>query len=432
VPLRVTIAPGPVYHFGDVSVTGLQRLRPGYVKNRFTKLEGQVYSPEVLDEKFRALMRSGLFNIIQIRPVAANGDTLNLQISAEEAKSKELGLYVGYGSYVGAIVGASYRERNLFGYGRPITMSAEYTSRSYKAEVSYEDPYLFETDFHLRTRVAALTYDFDGYSKFEFGGRLELERELTKKYKLAAVFTGRQVEVTSEGIAPEFLGQTSYFVSTVGFTHTLDLRTNPFVSPRGLIMDNTFDLAASAIGSQIDFVRSTFRASYYLPFGPPTLTPGVKEDLDKAPVRRFFAQSSLAVGLRIGIIHELGTGDEVDSIPIDERFFNGGSTTVRSFVERDLGPHDRGDPIGGEFFTVFNAEYTFPLWGELQGALFADAGNLLASSEDPGLEDMRYAFGVGLRYKLPIGPIRLDYGINPDPREFEDAGAFHFSFGFAF
>ena len=125
--------------------------------------------------------------------------------------------------------------------------------------------------------------------------------------------------------------------------------------------------------------------------------------------------------------------DEATAIPIDERFFNGGATTVRSFGERELGPHDNhGHPVGGEFFTVFNVEYTFPIFGELQGAVFTDAGNLLPTSEDIGLSDMRYAIGGGLRYKLPVGPIRLDYGVNPDPREFEDFGAFHFSFGFAF
>jgi outer membrane protein assembly factor BamA len=106
---------------------------------------------------------------------------------------------------------------------------------------------------------------------------------------------------------------------------------------------------------------------------------------------------------------------------------------VRSFGERELGPHDpKGNPIGGEFFTVFNIEYTFPIIGELQGAVFTDAGNLLPTSEKPGLDDLRYALGFGLRYKLPIGPIRLDYGFNPDPHAHEDDGAFHFSFGFAF
>ena len=152
-------------------------------------------------------------------------------------------------------------------------------------------------------------------------------------------------------------------------------------------------------------------------------------------MERWFQQSSLAFGARVGIIHSLtgGGSDEATAIPIDERFFNGGADTVRSFGERDLGPHDNhGHPVGGEFFTVFNVEYTFPILGELQGAIFTDAGNLLPTSEDIGLNDMRYAIGAGLRYKLPVGPIRLDYGVNPDPRPFEDFGAFHFSFGFAF
>jgi outer membrane translocation and assembly module TamA len=165
------------------------------------------------------------------------------------------------------------------------------------------------------------------------------------------------------------------------------------------------------------------------------ITPGVVEDQPGTPLQRWFQQSSIAFGARAGIIHSLtGSGpEEATAIPIDERFFNGGAATVRSFGERDLGPHDPKDhPIGGEFFTVFNVEYTFPILGELQGAVFTDAGNLLPTSEELGLNDMRYAVGAGLRYKLPVGPIRLDYGVNPDPRPDEDFGAFHFSFGFAF
>ena len=105
---------------------------------------------------------------------------------------------------------------------------------------------------------------------------------------------------------------------------------------------------------------------------------------------------------------------------------------MRSFAERELGPSDNGNPIGGEFYTVFNAEYTFPLYGELLGAFFVDAGNLLPEASQPGLNDLRYGVGVGLRYNLPIGPIRLDYGVNPSPRQHEAFGAFHFSIGFAF
>lgn len=430
VPVRVTVSPGPVYYFDGATVTGLRRLRPSYVTKRFSKLSGKKYDPQLVDDKFRELMKSGLFNVLQIKPVPVNGDELRMEIAAEEAKSKEFGFSLGYGSYVGLIVGASYRERDLFGYGRPLTMSAEYSSRGYKGEFLYEDPYLFDTDIHLKARLSALTYDFDGYSKFELGGRLEFERELTKQYTVGAILSSRHVEVTSASIAPEFLGRTSYLVNSIGYTQRLDLRKSPLVSPRGFVIDQTLDYAGEAFGSQVDFVRATGRVSYYLSFAKEkkALDVNTASEEQNSAFERWFRRSMLAFGARAGVIEETGgTG-----IPIDERFFNGGGTTVRSFGERELGPKDRGNPIGGEYFSVFNAEYTFPIYGELQLAIFADAGNLLADASDIGFSDMRYAIGLGLRYQLPIGPLRIDYGVNPDPRDDEDFGAFHFSFGFAF
>ena len=436
VPVHVVISSGPVYRFDEVIVHGLTRLHPGYVTKRFTSLKGKTYSPDVLDDKFRALMRSGLFNVLKIEPTPiANEETLLLNISAEEAKSKEVGFSLGYGTYEGIIVGAQFRERDLFGTGRPLTTSIELSQRGYKGEVDYEDPYLFDTDFSFKDRLAALTFDYDGYSKFEVGDRIELTRKITKQYEAGLVFAARHVDITSASIASRFLGSTSYFIDSIGFTQTLDLRESPLVSPRGFVANNTFDAATKALGSEVQLVRTTIRLAYFLPFGPKSLTPGVAADQTLPPLRRWFDQSALAFGARGGLLHSLNNSgpDEETTLPIDERFFNGGATTVRSFGERDLGPHDpKGNPIGGEFFTVFNVEYTYPLYGELQGAVFFDAGNLLPSSEEPGLGDMRYALGLGLRYKLPIGPIRLDYGFNPDQESGEDFGAFHLSFGFAF
>ncbi len=437
VPVHIVVSPGAVYHFDGVTVTGLRRLHPGFVTKRFTRLEGKTYSPDVLDERFRTLMKTGQFNLLQIKPVPVDGHLLRLDISAEEAKSKEFGFWVGFDTYEGALAGVQVGDRDLFGYGRPLTATIEVSQRSYRGEILYEDPFFFDTDFVFTARVFALTFDYDGYSKFELGGRFELSRKISKFDEASLTFSARHVDITDSEIRPSFLlGPDNYQVDTIGFTNTLDLRESPYVNPRGFLVGNTFDLASSALGSDIEFIRSTMRVGYYLPFGPKPLTPGVVEDQPPGtPLQRWFRQSSIAFGARAGVINSLTSSgsDEATAIPIDERFFNGGATTVRSFAERDLGPHDNhGHPVGGEFFTVFNVEYTFPIFGELQGAVFTDAGNLLPTSEDIGLNDMRYAIGAGLRYKLPVGPIRLDYGVNPDPHEFEDFGAFHFSFGFAF
>jgi outer membrane protein insertion porin family len=433
----VAVSPGQLYHFsGEVFVNGLTRLHPSFVRKRFSKLQGHTYSPEVLDERFRALMKTGLFNVLKIEPTPiADEDALLLNITAEEAKSKEVGLSLGYGTFEGGIVGAQFRERDLFGYGRPITTSVEISQRSYKGEFVYEDPFFFDTDLFFRDRAAAFTFEYDGYTKFEIGDRIELTKKITKQYELGLVFAARHVDITNASIADRFLGQKSYFIDSLGFTQTLDLRESPLVTPRGFLFNSTLDVAASPLGSDVQLIRGTGRVAYFLPFGPKSLTPGVVEDQIGPPLQRWFQQSSLAFGARVGILHSLdhSGADEETTLPIDERFFNGGATTVRSFGERTLGPLDpKGNPIGGEFYTVFNVEYTFPIFGELQGALFFDAGNLLPTSEHPGLDDMRYGLGGGLRYKLPIGPIRLDYGWNPDRQPGEDFGAVHFSFGFAF
>ncbi|HAF03652.1 MAG TPA: hypothetical protein DCG89_07635, partial [Spartobacteria bacterium] len=196
VPVQIALAPGPLYHFGDVTVSGLDRLRPSFVTKRFSKLAGQTYSPDVLDERFRTLMRTGLFNLLQIKPVPVDGNLLRLDISAEEAKSKEFGVSIGYGTFQGGIFGVQYRDRDLFGYGRPLTTSLEVSQRGYKGEIVYEDPFLFDTDFRFKNQLGALTFDYDGYSKFELGERVELTRKITKQYEAGLIFAARHVEVT--------------------------------------------------------------------------------------------------------------------------------------------------------------------------------------------------------------------------------------------
>jgi len=206
----------------------------------------------------------------------------------------------------------------------------------------------------------------------------------------------------------DLVGPEAYSVLSVGFSQTLDYRNNPSFPTSGFLFTTAMDIAPGGL-SHISFVRGTAAFSWYLPVT---------------------SNSSLALGARAGVIAPLGDS----TLPIDERFFNGGATTVRSFSELTLGPKDRaGYLLGGEGFTVFNAEYTFPIYKDLHGgAVFGDAGNLVSQAASFGLADMRYAVGAGLRYYLPIGAVRLDYGWNPDPRNGEAVGAFHFAIGVAF
>ncbi len=428
-----TINPGPLYRFDGTQVTGTDRLKPQYLRNRFRHLTGQVYSPQALDDVYQEMIRTGLFSQLRVTPVTQPDNTLRLDIDAKEAKARELGFSLGYGTFEGPIAGFKVRDRDFNGTGRPISFSVDYSTRTLSGQLLYLDPYLFETDNQLRLRLQAIQRSLDSYDKAEINGLAEITRPLTKHLKVSAFALVKNEKISNLMISPENAGLLQYESNSLGATVALDLRDNPINPGKGLITDAAVDIATSALGSDLDFVRGTYRVTYFQPIGK--------------------TKQTLIAGFRLGVIKPMGVNsgpfrikDPSDDpklpliqagskFPIDERFFNGGSTTVRSFGERQLGPFDQrtGQPIGGEAFTIFNLEYEFPLvLADLRGAVFFDAGNLRPRAQDLGFADERYGIGAGLRYNLPIGPLRLDYGVNPNPRKNEDFGAFHFSFGFAF
>jgi outer membrane protein assembly complex protein YaeT len=379
-------------------------VHPTVVTNRFRKLSGQVYSPEKMDERFRELLRTGLFTNLRINTEALPSNVVHISLTAEEARHKELGFSIGYSTYEGAIFGFRIGDRNLFGSGRPLTLDVDYSQRGLKADVLYVNPWLFETDISFRARLFVLNRDEIGYSKRDEGLRLEFTGKPAKHFEVTGFLETKNVEITSAAIVSSFLGPTSYQIATLGLTQSLDYRDSPVNPSKGWIITAAADF--DTIGGSAGFGRATARITDYIPI---------------------YKKLLLALGARGGLIYPLST------VPIDERYFNGGATTVRSFTERELGPQDPHNyPIGGEEFSVFNAELQFPLHDDLVGAVFADAGNVVSDFENAGLQNMRYALGVGLRYKLPIGPIRLDVGFNPDPKQNESWGAVNFSFGFAF
>ena len=402
------IEPGPIYRFDGVTVRGNQRVKTPFIEKRLRRLQGRTYDPALIDRQFRELIETGLFRDLRITPAAIESDLVRLDVSVEEARSKELGLGLGYGSFYGLIVDVTYTDRNIFGTGRRLSLTPEWNQRGFSGEVIYADPWFLDTDYRLKLRLYALTSTLKGYTKTEVGFSPSVSRQITDHWEVSAFALGKYVAITEILIDPSSLaGSDDYSVAGIGLSQTLDYRNNKALPTKGFVFDASIDFAPNGIGA-ITFVRGRVRFSYYVPVT---------------------AKTVLAFGARAGLISPLSD----EELPIDERFFNGGATTVRSFSELTLGPRDdAGYPLGGESFTVFNIEYTFPIWGDVYGALFLDAGYVVPNAANFGVEDMRYGVGGGLRYNLPIGAIRVDYGLNPSPKPGEAQGAWHFAIGVAF
>jgi len=141
------------------------------------------------------------------------------------------------------------------------------------------------------------------------------------------------------------------------------------------------------------------------------------------------------VSARLGASYEVGWDDR--PVPLFERFYLGGPNSIRSFKLRQISPRDEsGTRIGGNFQVLSNLEYTIPTFWGVKLALFFDAGNVYGPDSHLGtkidLTSLKYAVGMGLRWNSPFGPIRVDYGVNPDPRPGDKFGEFHFAVGTAF
>jgi outer membrane protein insertion porin family len=199
-------------------------------------------------------------------------------------------------------------------------------------------------------------------------------------------------------------------LSGLSAAYVHDSRDNFYNPRRGAFA--TFDLAAygRAIGSEAAFVKFFSQGSLF---------------------RKVWKDSVWAQSIRLGAAHPFGISD---SIPVSERFFAGGDTTVRGFKFDHLGPRDplTGEPTGGEGLFIINEEFRFPIWRALRGVVFFDAGNVAARLPDLDPLDLRTVLGVGLRIETPIGPVRFEYGWKLDREAGETAGELHITVGQAF
>jgi outer membrane translocation and assembly module TamA len=215
-----------------------------------------------------------------------------------------------------------------------------------------------------------------------------------------------------------------------------DTRTDPVEPVAGQYLSASAQVAARAVGSEVGFLKSFFTAQTF----------------HALPVsRRLVFAGSARLGAARGFPQEVAgtpesgtvTPDVLRDLPASERFYAGGDTTVRGFALDQLGvkhvppgPEDTldpgGFPLGGNGLLIFNAELRVALRGNLGVVGFADTGNVFKRTVDLSLGELRTALGFGVRYKSPVGPIRVDLGFKTPRREHERLAIWFITFGQAF
>ena len=317
----------------------------------------------------------------------------------------------GWGSYEGPRILLGIEENNFQGRGQVLGIEGTASPKAQALRLSWVDRDFLGSRFTSETTFFAEQREEPSFDFTRRGFGFSVRREWDEDWSSTFGYEFRPTDVTDETIPPlpQDLDSDSE-VAALSATLSLNDRDNPLLPTRGRHGRARVEWADDTIGSDTEFVRGQVEYTHLF---------------------RLSDRGSLAASARTGVIAPFGQTVE---IPLPERFFNGGENSVRSFEEDELLPEGAiGEPTGGEAATTLNLELRRELTGNLAGALFVDWGNVVFEVQDYlDFDGFRTGVGAGLRYLLPIGPVRLDLGVNPDPGDDEDEIVLHFSVGFPF
>ena len=446
VNVTYTVMEGKRQYVRRVITSGLTTTRQSVVDKQITLKPGDPLSPVEETEIQKRLYGLGVFARVDTAVQNPDGDTDRKYVlyNFEEANRYSMG--VGLGAQVGQFgtpnssslsapagatgispaVSLDVSRLDFLGIGHTVSLHTLYSTLDKRGALSYTASHFMGVDG--RTATFTLLYD-DSLNILTFASKREeasvqLSQKFSKSITGRVQFAYRRVSVDSI-VIPVLLVpllQQPVRIGILSASLSQDRRDDPADPHRGIYNTADIGMAGAFFGSQRSFGRAIFRnATYY------RLT------------RTMVLARQTQLGMIVPFAAPAGISEE-ESVPLAERFFGGGADTLRAFPFNQAGPRDTGAalvaggtasqptgfPLGGNAFFYNNVELRFPLIGSnIGGVLFHDMGNVFSSLgnislsfHQPDLQHFDYtvhAAGFGIRYKTPLGPIRLDlaYSINP-------------------
>ncbi|MCA8941315.1 MAG: outer membrane protein assembly factor BamA [Planctomycetes bacterium] len=390
----------------EIEVEGQEQTAEWYIRNQIAFAEGDWFDGTAIDRTRRDIYLTGLFQTVEIDHEWIDEERLRMTIRVVEEDSRSVDLLAGYGSYEHYRGMVRFEERNVFGTGRRFAVEGRASTKGTRAAATITDPHFLGSRTRLTLGADVFEREEPSFTDRARGLTAALARDLGGGFKARIGYSYR--EHNGSDIDP-LTNLEDYTQGNVFTEFKFDRRDSILYPRSGFLCELQLDADDPSFGSDVQFTRARFTASAYV------------------PIHR---EIHLALRASTGA---LWPGMGSDRIPLQERFFNGGESSVRSFRESRLGPRDAtGSLVGGEFRNVFTAELRVPLRRLFEAALFMDAGNVGSDVTTYGLNGLRYAIGAGLRIRLPIGPVRVDGAFNPQRDPGEDEWVVHLSVGYPF
>ncbi|MCA8968400.1 MAG: BamA/TamA family outer membrane protein [Planctomycetes bacterium] len=398
--------PGPLQVVGEVVVVGNDVIRQDNIRSMLELEPGDRFRGSLEDRSIRRLYATGDFAKVQAKHETLPDGRLRILLEVIENKRPPVDLEVGYGSYVRVRAGLRFGIEDVLGTGLDLKAAAELNAKGHMMSASLgRADVLPGTDATIG--IAGVHRRQPSYSDKQLAVEAALRHELTDTTHARFGYRFEDHGGSwSDTRMPEL--DNADHERSVLFAQLLSQdRDHPIRTFDGHAANLTLDWSDASLGGDVDLLHLGIDGAKWL-----RVSDGV----------------ALSARVRSGLVW---TTRSSTRIPIQHRMFTGGENTVRSFREDRVGPKDaNGESLGGEFRNVINLESRFVIEDPLDFVLFADAGNVGRRIEDFGLDDMRYAIGLGLQYAIPVQiPIRFDFAINPDRRSGEEKWVMHLRIG---
>ncbi len=430
VRLTYTVRPGEQKFVRDVLVMGLESTRAKLVNDRIELKPGEPLSLSEETDSQRRLYNLGIFARVNTALQNPNGDENSKYVLYDIDEARHYSLNFGVGAQIARIGGGvttldnpagttgfaprlavGINRENFLGLGQTLSLQTSASTIEQRAALTYFIPqFVSHENLNLTTTVLLdNSNDVRTFTAHRREASMQLGERLSRAYTLQYRLVFRHVTQSNVKIDQLLIPLLSQ-PETVGLAEVSfiqDKRDDPTDAHHGIYTTVDAGYASSLLGSQTQFARLLFRNSTYYQ---------LHRDL------------VLARGTQFGLISRTGGHP---SIPLAERLYSGGSTSIRAFPDFQAGPRDlvTGFPLGGNALFINNVELRFPLYGDnLGGVIFQDSGNVYTSISDfsarfrqRNLQDFNYMVqnvGFGIRYRTPIGPIRVDLSVSPDAPRF--------------
>jgi outer membrane protein insertion porin family len=451
VDLAYQISEGERVDVSQVLLAGYRYTRPGIIRRQvLVKPGGPLREGDRIATQEK-LYNLGIFDRVQVAPQNPNGTYPDKSVVVDVEEAKRYTVSYGGGFEAQRLASSTnpnattinasplgifeVSKINVGGRGHTASLKLRGSTLEYQGLVSYDAPNFLTYPWLdlVITGFADKASYVNTFTATRYEGSVQLGQTISPSVSLVTRYFYRHVNASNLKVSVAEVPLFSQPTKVSGFEETWvrDRRNNP-ADPSGGSFDTAdFSIATRALGSTATFLRFSVQNSTYTPFRHSSLV---------------FARSTT-----FGI-EDAFNGSGEDDIPLPERFFAGGGTSLRGFSLNQAGPRDptTGFPIGGTAMIVFNQEIRFPLrapfvGNHLGGAFFYDAGNVFSDinhvslrytplpppagcqpgtkilqtlSQCPNLNYFSHTVGFGLRYATPIGPVRVDFGYQLNPASF--------------